>query len=109
MQYLGTAEDQTLHHWDTPDSSQVFLGDGAKQADTLQALLHAFPNTMVALSDDGVETELFPPWDAAQDYQVGDWVRYHGVNYEAMVDVMTGVIPDSVYDLDANTGGWKPV
>ena len=109
MQYLGNVDGTVLHHWDTPDSSQVFLGKDAKKADSLQALLHSFPAAMTTLSDTGEETELFPLWDHDHDYQPGDWVRYHGKNYEAMSDVSEGYAPDDIYDLDADTGGWKPL
>ena len=67
-------------------------------------------NDPVRLAKEKLEHALagYPEWSATASYSPGDGVLHDGRRWVAMDDVQTGAAPDDVYNLEANTGGWKP-
>ena len=111
MQYFGSIDtDGTLYTGSADDSAKVWLGKGAKLGTSIANLIEQFPGATQIVDGDDIEPRaLFGDWDKDRAYKPGETARSGQKDYIAMPDVERGSAPDGVYDVDAGTGGWKPV
>ena len=82
---------------------KLALGVGARKAEKLADLNITGESEF---SFDEASHTNPPAWAADADYTPSDLVTHDGKTWFALPDVETGIPPDDVFDLTANTGGW---